>query len=159
MYNTEYTFRSSCSRIPTFPSRPSIVTPISRPVSTPTSVSTPIPISPPVSLSISTLVPHPVPSVAGEVNVTSLSRRAQPLAQGRRFVSWRISRKPFSGTLDHDPVLFNFVVAPFVLRHRPILDVSGKEVIVIVLRPSSRIQGFHPLSFLLSPLSSDVDRK
>jgi hypothetical protein len=68
-------------------------------------------------------------------------------------VSRRISRKPFGGALDHNP---DFAIVPLVLWYRPVLDVPEEVILVLFLR-RPRIQGLHPLSFLLPPLFSDVD--
>lgn len=157
MYNTEYTFRwSSC--IPTTISWPSVTIPISRAVPAPASVPIPIPIPSPVSVPVSVSVFRPVVSAAREVNVVSILRGCQSLLQGRRFVSRRISRKPFSSTLDHNPGMLDFAIAPFVLLHRPALDVPEK-VIFVFFRSRPRIQSLHLLTFLLPSLFSDVNGK
>jgi len=151
VYNTEYTFRESSSRIPTTIPRPSITTPVSRSVPTSTSVSIPVPIPSPIPVSSAS---RPVVPAAGEVDVASILRGCQSLLQGRGSVSRRIPGKPFSSALDHNP---DFAIAPFVLWHCPTLDVP-EEVILVLFRHRPRIQGLHSLSFLLPPLFSDVDR-
>ena len=73
-------------------------------------------------------------------------------------MSWRISRKPFCGAFDHNPGLLDFVIVPFILWPRPVLEVP-EEVIFVLFRFHPRIQILHPLSFPLLALFSDVDGK
>lgn len=152
VYYTEYTFRESSSRIAATISRPSITTPVSRPVPTSTSVSIPVPIPSPIPASS---VSRPIVSAAREVNVTPILslRGCQSLLQRRGSVSWRIPGKPFSSALDHNP---DFAIAPFVLWHCPVLDIP-EEVILVLFRHRPRIQGLHSLPFLLPPLFSDIN--